>query len=164
MVLGTGSFFVLVGALYGSPPLVALGGTVVFALVMLTIFEALFTWSEPFIGWIETGVGVTQGAVWGAMSEGPLRELLVHGVIAGVGNVVVFVPQIAILFLLITFLEDSGYLARVAFVIDRPMKAVGLHGKAFVPLLSGFACAVPGIMAARWQFGIGLAMGWVREW
>lgn len=124
-------------------------GTAVFALVMLAIFEALFTWSEPFIGWIETGVGVAQGAVWGAMAEGPLRELLVHGVIAGVGNVVVFVPQIALLFLLITFLEDSGYLARVAFVIDRVMKGVGLHGKAFVPLLSGFACAIPAVMATR---------------
>lgn len=126
-----------------------LWGTVVFALVMLAIFEALFTWSEPFIGWIEAAVGMTQSVVWGAMGEGPLRELLVNGVIAGVGNVVVFVPQIALLFLLITFLEDSGYLARVAFVIDRVMKGVGLHGKAFVPLLSGFACAIPAVMATR---------------
>lgn len=126
-----------------------LWGTVVFALVMLLIFEALFTGSEPFIGWIEDGVGGAQSLVWGAMSDGPLRELLVHGVIAGVGNVVVFVPQIALLFLLITFLEDSGYLARVAFVIDRVMKGVGLHGKAFVPLLSGFACAIPAVMATR---------------
>ena len=126
-----------------------LWGSVVFALVMLLIFEALFTWSEPFIGWIEVGVGAAQSAVWGSMGEGPLRELLVHGVIAGVGNVIVFVPQIALLFLLITFLEDSGYLARVAFVIDRVMKGVGLHGKAFVPLLSGFACAIPAVMATR---------------
>ena len=126
-----------------------LWGSVVFAVVMLAVFESLFSWSEPFIGWIEDAVGASQGAVWGAMGEGPLRELLVHGVIAGVGNVIVFVPQIALLFLLITFLEDSGYLARVAFVIDRVMKGVGLHGKAFVPLLSGFACAIPAVMATR---------------
>ncbi|MEM9067982.1 MAG: ferrous iron transport protein B [Myxococcota bacterium] len=124
-------------------------GMVVFALTMLVIFEALFAWSDPLIGLIEDGVGWLQQLVVASMAEGPLRDLLVDGVIAGVGNVVVFVPQIALLFLLITFLEDSGYLARVAFVIDRLMKGVGLHGKAFVPLLSGFACAIPAVMATR---------------
>ncbi len=124
-------------------------GLLVFALVMFVIFEALFTGADPAIGWIESSVGWAQEFVQGAMAEGPLRDLLSQGVIAGVGNVVVFVPQIALLFLLIAFLEDSGYLARVAFVIDRVMKGVGLHGKAFVPLLSGFACAIPAVMATR---------------
>lgn len=124
-------------------------GFAVFALVMLAIFELLFSGSDPLIGLIEDLVGATQGLVVGAMGEGPLRDLLVDGVIAGVGNVIVFVPQIALLFFFIGFLEDSGYLARVAFVIDRLMKGVGLHGKAFVPLLSGFACAIPAVMATR---------------
>jgi ferrous iron transport protein B len=84
-----------------------------------------------------------------ALPEGPLAGLLADGVVAGVGNVVVFVPQIALLFLFIGVLEDSGYLARVAFVIDRVMASVGLHGKAFVPLLSGFACAIPAVMSTR---------------
>lgn len=124
-------------------------GFVAFALVMYVVFEALFSWSDPAIGLIEEGVGFAQDLARSSMSEGPFRELLVDGILAGVGNVVVFVPQIALLFLLISFLEDSGYLARVAFVIDRVMKSVGLHGRAFVPLLSGFACAVPAVMATR---------------
>lgn len=124
-------------------------GTLVFALVMFGLFELLFTGADPAIGLIEDGVGIAQEWVLGLMDPGPLRDLLVSGVIAGVGNVVVFVPQIALLFLLIAFLEDCGYLARVAFVIDRLMKGVGLHGKAFVPLLSGFACAIPAVMATR---------------
>ncbi|RLB52764.1 MAG: ferrous iron transport protein B [Deltaproteobacteria bacterium] len=125
------------------------GGFVVFAVVMAGLFQALFAWSDPMIGLVEDLVVVTQGAVGALLSEGPVRGLLVDGVIAGVGNVLVFVPQIALLFIFIAFLEDSGYLARVAFVIDRVMSGVGLHGKAFVPLLSGFACAVPAVMATR---------------
>ena len=83
------------------------------------------------------------------LPAGLMRDLLIDGIIAGVGNVVVFVPQIAMLFLFVALLEDVGYLARVAFVIDRLMGRVGLHGKAFVPMLSGFACAVPAVMATR---------------
>ncbi|MFW6049894.1 MAG: ferrous iron transport protein B [Myxococcota bacterium] len=124
-------------------------GFAAFVAVMLLVFEALFSWSEPAIGFIEDQVAALQGLVSGVMAAGPLRDLLVDGVIAGVGNVIVFVPQIALLFLFIGFLEDSGYLARVAFVIDRIMSSVGLHGRAFVPLLSGFACAVPAVMATR---------------
>jgi ferrous iron transport protein B len=116
---------------------------------MFLVFEALFRGSEPAVALIETAVAGVQGFVAGAMPGGPLRDLLTEGVVAGVGNVVVFVPQIALLFFLITALEDSGYLARVAFVIDRVMGAVGLHGKTFVPLLSGFACAVPAVMSTR---------------
>ena len=124
-------------------------GLGVFAVVMALLFEALFAWSEPFIGTIETATGALQTGVAGILPEGPLQDLMVDGVIAGVGNVVVFVPQIAMLFLFIAFLEDVGYLARVAFVIDRLMGRVGLHGKAFVPMLSGFACAIPAVMATR---------------
>jgi ferrous iron transport protein B len=124
-------------------------GLLVFATVMFLVFEALFRGSEPAVALIEDAVAGVQSFVAGAMPGGPLRDLLTEGVVAGVGNVVVFVPQIALLFFLITALEDSGYLARVAFVIDRVMGAVGLHGKTFVPLLSGFACAVPAVMATR---------------
>lgn len=124
-------------------------GVLVFALVMFLLFEALFAWSDPLIGLIETGVGWTQELTAAVVPAGPFRDLLIDGVIAGVGNVIVFVPQIALLFVFVTVLEDSGYLARVAFVIDRVMRGVGLHGKAFVPLLSGFACAIPAVMATR---------------
>jgi ferrous iron transport protein B len=124
-------------------------GFLAFALVMYLLFEALFAWSDPAITLIEAVIGWVQDVVSGVLPPGPLQGLLVDGVVAGVGNVVVFVPQIALLFLFIAVLEDSGYLARVAFVIDRVMRGVGLHGKAFVPLLSGFACAVPAVMATR---------------
>jgi ferrous iron transport protein B len=124
-------------------------GFAVFAAVMLMLFQALFAWSEPAIGLIETQVAWVQDLVTAWMPAGPLRDLLVDGVIAGVGNVMVFVPQIAMLFLFIGVLEDVGYLARVAFVIDRLMGRVGLHGKSFVPMLSGFSCAVPAVLATR---------------
>lgn len=124
-------------------------GGLAFAVVMFLLFEALFAWSDPLIGLVEAGVGFLQGGASEVLPAGPLRDLMVEGVIAGVGNVVVFVPQISLLFLFVAVLEDSGYLARVALVIDRLMRSVGLHGKAFVPLLSGFACAVPAVMATR---------------
>jgi ferrous iron transport protein B len=124
-------------------------GFAVFAVVMLLLFQALFTWSEPAIAAIEVQVSQVQDVIVGVMPDGPLRDLLVDGVVAGVGNVIVFVPQIALLFLFIAVLEDLGYLARVAFVIDRLMGRIGLHGKSFVPMLSGFSCAVPAVLATR---------------
>jgi ferrous iron transport protein B len=124
-------------------------GILIFAIVMFGIFEALFAGAEPFMDLIESLTTFLQGVTVAILPAGVLRDLIVEGVIAGVGNVVVFAPQILFLFLFIGFLEDSGYLARVAFVIDRVMKGVGLHGRAFVPLLSGFACAVPAVMATR---------------
>ncbi len=126
-----------------------LWGALSFAVMMLIIFQSLFSWAEPMMGLIEAGIVMAQGATANALPGGPLRDLLVQGVMAGVGNVLVFVPQIGLLFLLITLLEDSGYLARVAFVIDRLMGGIGLHGKAFVPMLSGFACAIPAVIATR---------------
>lgn len=124
-------------------------GLLIFAAVMMAIFETLFTVAEPLIEGIEDLFDWMKEAVVGVMPEGLFRDLIVEGLISGVGNVLVFVPQIAFLFFLVTLLEDSGYLARVAFLIDRLMKGVGLHGKAFVPLLSGFACAIPAVMATR---------------
>jgi ferrous iron transport protein B len=124
-------------------------GVVIFLIVMVLFFEAMFAWSEPMVTVIEHMVTFVQERAARALPHGPFGDLLVHGVLAGVGNVVVFVPQIAILFLFLGLLEDSGYLARVAYLADRMMKGVGLHGRAFVPFLSGFACAIPAVMATR---------------
>jgi ferrous iron transport protein B len=124
-------------------------GALIFVAVMLALFQALFTWSEPVITLIQTTIASAQNAIQAAMPAGPFTDLLGDGVVAGVGNVIGFVPQIALLFLFIGVMEDVGYLARVAFVIDRVMGGVGLHGKSFVPMLSGFSCAVPAVMATR---------------
>lgn len=124
-------------------------GFALFLALMLIVFQALFSWSDPAIGAIEDGMGAVASLVSGAMSPGILRDLIVDGVIGGVGNVVVFLPQIMLLSLFIGLLEDSGYMARVAFLMDRVLKSLGLHGRAFVPMLSGFACAVPAILATR---------------
>jgi ferrous iron transport protein B len=124
-------------------------GLLVFFVVMAALFQALFAWSEPLVSFVESSVAGLQDLTRAILPEGPLVDLLVEGVIAGGGNVVVFVPQIAILSLFLIVLEDTGYLARVALVIDRLMGSVGLHGRAFVPLLSGFACAVPAVIATR---------------
>jgi ferrous iron transport protein B len=124
-------------------------GFLIFALVMLVVFQALFSWSAPAMDWIGDQMASLQGLVHTHLGAGPLRDLIEQGLIAGVGNVLTFVPQIALLFVFIGLLEDSGYLARVAFVIDRVMSRIGLHGKAFVPMLSGYACAIPAVMATR---------------
>jgi ferrous iron transport protein B len=126
-----------------------LWGFLVFTTVMLLLFQALFAWSEPVVRVIETQVTGLQDLVARILPVGPLRDLVSDGIIAGVGNVIVFVPQIGLLFLFIGILEDVGYLARVAFVIDRLMGRIGLHGKSFVPMLSGFSCAVPAVLATR---------------
>ncbi|HJV63198.1 MAG TPA: ferrous iron transporter B, partial [Albitalea sp.] len=114
-----------------------------------------FSWSALPMEWIKAGVETFGKAVYGAMPEGVLRSLIVDGVFSGVGSVLVFLPQILILFFFILVLEDSGYLPRAAFLLDTLMGKVGLSGRAFIPLLSSFACAVPGIMATRtianWQ-------------
>ncbi|MEZ0312412.1 MAG: ferrous iron transport protein B [Myxococcota bacterium] len=124
-------------------------GFVVFALTMVLVFQTIFFWAQPFMDGVEWLVGALADRLNEVIPESLTRSLLVNGVLAGVGSVLVFVPQIAFLFLLLTLLEESGYMARAAFLLDRMMRRVGLHGKAFVPLMSGFACAVPAIMAAR---------------
>jgi ferrous iron transport protein B len=124
-------------------------GFLTFLLFMLVVFQTLFSWSDPFISLIEDGVGFAAELTERVMPEGVLRDLVIEGVLGGVGNVIVFLPQILLLFLFIGLLEDSGYMARVAFLMDRVLKSLGLHGRAFVPMLSGFACAVPAILATR---------------
>ncbi len=124
-------------------------GLVFFVLLMFVIFQALFTWAAPLMELCKDGHQWLGTRVAGLMAPGPLQSLLADGVIGGVGAVLVFVPQIAILFLFIALLEDCGYMARAAFIVDRLMTKVGLSGKSFVPLMSSFACAVPGVMATR---------------
>ncbi|MCC6937808.1 MAG: ferrous iron transporter B [Flavobacteriales bacterium] len=124
-------------------------GFVVLALVLFTTFVAVFTLGSRLTDFIETGTGALGGLLMDHMAEGPLRGLLVEGVIGGVGSVLAFLPQILILFLFILALEASGYLPRAAFLLDRPMSKAGLSGRSFIPLLSSFACAIPGIMATR---------------
>jgi ferrous iron transport protein B len=124
-------------------------GFVVFFLLMGLMFQAIFTWAKVPMEWIQAGQDWLGGRVGGMLPDGLLRSLVVDGIIAGVGAVVVFMPQIMFLFLFLGILEDSGYMARAAFVMDRVMSKVGLHGKSFIPLLSSFACAIPGILATR---------------
>lgn len=124
-------------------------GTLLLGVILAVVFQAVFTWAAPFQDWIEAAVGVVGQVMVAIMPAGVLRDLLVEGVIAGVGGVLVFLPQIVLLFVFILILEDSGYMARAAFLMDRVMGKVGLHGRAFIPLLSSFACAIPGIMATR---------------
>jgi ferrous iron transport protein B len=124
-------------------------GMLIFVTIMAVMFQSIFTLAEYPMNWIEAGVGSVGNTVGGFMPPGDLRSLLVDGVIAGVGAVVVFLPQICLLFLFIGLLEDTGYMARAAFLMDRLMSRVGLHGKSFIPMLSSFACAIPGIMATR---------------
>lgn len=121
----------------------------VFLAVMAAVFFTIFRVAEVPMGWIETGQEAVSGWVEQRLPGGDFRDLLVNGIIAGVGGVVVFLPQILILFFFIGLLEDTGYLARAAFIMDRVMSRVGLHGKSFVPMLSSFACAIPGIMSTR---------------
>ncbi|MEO7963876.1 MAG: ferrous iron transport protein B [Gemmatimonadaceae bacterium] len=124
-------------------------GPIIFLALMALVFQSVFTWAEPFKNAIESGVAWGGNFVGQRLPAGDLRSLVVDGVFAGVGSVLVFLPQIAILFGFIGVLEQSGYMARAAFLMDRVMRRVGLHGKSFIPMLSGYACAVPGIMATR---------------
>ena len=126
-----------------------LWGLLIFSLIMGTLFIALFWLAKPIMDGIQYGIAALGTLVTGHMAEGPIRDLVKDGIFNGVGVVVVFVPQIALLFLFLSLLEDSGYLARAAFLMDRLLAKVGLHGKSFIPLLSSFACAIPGIMATR---------------
>ena len=125
------------------------GGPLIFLAVMALVFQSVFTWAAPVQDLFE-GAAVGLGTWVGSfLPEGDFQSLVVDGVFAGVGSVIVFVPQIAILFAFIGLLEQTGYMARAAYLMDRVMRRVGLHGKSFIPMLSGYACAVPGIMATR---------------
>ncbi|WP_372395632.1 ferrous iron transport protein B [Azospirillum sp. HJ39] len=118
-------------------------------LVLFLMFQAVFAWAALPMDMIDTALGWVQATAGAALPDGMLKSLITDGIIAGVGSVVIFLPQILVLFFFILVLESTGYMARAAFLLDRLMGGVGLHGRAFIPLLSSFACAVPGIMAAR---------------
>ncbi len=124
-------------------------GLTVFALVMGAVFTSVFKLAQPLMDGIQAALGWLSALVSAHLAPGPLQSLLTDGIIGGVGAVITFLPQILILFLLLAVLEDSGYLARAAFLMDRLLARVGLHGKSFIPLLSSFACAIPGILATR---------------
>lgn len=126
-----------------------LWGTLIFALAMLLMFSSIFIFADPMMGLVDEGMGRVADIVGSRMPDGALRSLVVDGMIGGVGSVVIFLPQILILFLFIAVLEDCGYMARAAYLMDKLMTRVGLSGKSFIPLLSSYACAVPGIMATR---------------
>ncbi len=126
-----------------------LAGTLILLGLLTVVFQSVFAWAAPLVEGIDAGVSAFGRAVARLMPDGALESLLVDGVIAGVGSVVVFLPQVAILFLFLVVLEDTGYMARVAFLLDRLMRACGLSGHSVIPMLSSFACAVPGIMATR---------------
>ncbi|MDR6841048.1 ferrous iron transport protein B [Pseudoxanthomonas sacheonensis] len=124
-------------------------GLLALAVVMFLIFQAVYAWATPMMDAIDAATGWLGATVGAALPQGPLNSLLVDGIIAGLGGVIVFLPQILILFAFILALEESGYLPRAAFLLDRMMASAGLSGRSFIPLLSSFACAIPGIMATR---------------
>src|SRR3984957_8569317 len=146
---------------YRVPPRVALltrldsivlnpiAGPILLAVVLFLMFQAVFSWARVPMDFISAEIAALGHAIGSVMPAGPLRGLVLDGIVAGAGSVLVFLPQILILFLFILALEDSGYLPRAAFMLDRLMVKVGLSGRAFIPLLSSFACAIPGVMAAR---------------
>ena len=126
-----------------------IGGVLLLFTILFVMFQAVYTWSGPAMGVIETIIALLQTGVSNVLPQGALLSLIRDGMIAGVGSVLIFLPQIIILFAFILLLEASGYMARAAFLVDTLMAKVGLNGRAFIPLLSSFACAIPGIMAAR---------------
>jgi ferrous iron transport protein B len=125
------------------------GGLVILALILFVMFQAVFSWAQPLMELLADSFAALGQLVHNTLPDGLLQSFLQNGVISGVGSVLVFLPQIIIIFLFILLLEDFGYMARAAFLMDRIMGGAGLHGRAFIPLLSSFACAIPGIMATR---------------
>ena len=124
-------------------------GPVIFVALMATIFQGIYAWATPMMDLLDAGFRALADVGRATIPAGPIRSLLLDGVLAGVGTVAAFLPQLAILFFFIALMEDTGYMARAAFLMDRVMASVGLPGRAFLPLLSSFACAIPGIMATR---------------
>lgn len=124
-------------------------GLVVLFTILMVVFQAVFAWASPVVDLIDAGFGFLGEAASTGLPDGILKDFIVQGLIAGLGSVIVFLPQIIILFFFILVLEDTGYLTRAAFLLDRPMRGLGISGRSFIPLLSSFACAVPGIMSTR---------------
>jgi ferrous iron transport protein B len=125
------------------------GGLVILGLILFVMFQAVFSWAQPVMELLSSSFAALGQLAHDTLPEGLLQSFVQNGVISGVGSVIVFLPQIIIIFLFILLLEDFGYMARAAFLMDRIMGGAGLHGRAFIPLLSSFACAIPGIMATR---------------
>ena len=126
-----------------------IAGLIILLGILFVMFQAVFTWAQPLMDLISTGFAALGASVHALLPAGMLQSFIENGILSGVGSVLVFLPQILILFLFILLLEDLGYMARAAFLMDRIMGGAGLHGRAFIPLLSSFACAIPGIMATR---------------
>lgn len=124
-------------------------GYVIFFGLLMLIFQAVFAWSGPFMDFIDESFAWLTGTIAGSLPEGPINGLLTDGIITGIGGIVIFVPQIVILFLFISIMEESGYMSRVVYLMDRWLKPFGLSGKSAVPLMSGAACAIPAVMSAR---------------
>ena len=124
-------------------------GPIIFIALLVFVFQSIFSWSTYPMDWIDSGVNVLSNYILQTMPSGILKDLLVEGVIAGVGSILIFLPQILILVFFMTMLEDSGYMSRVAFMLDKFMTKIGLHGRSVLPLMSGYACAIPGVMASR---------------
>ena len=124
-------------------------GPLIFIFLLYCIFQSIFTWAAVPMNWINIGVGHVGNYCSQVLPPGILKDLLVEGVISGVGSILIFLPQILFLMFFLTILEDTGYMARVAFMMDKVMNKIGLHGKSVLPLMSGYACAIPGIMASR---------------
>ena len=124
-------------------------GPAIFVAILYFIFQSIFTWASTPMDWIQAGIDNISIFVLSNMSPGMLRNILVEGIIGGVGAIVIFLPQILILSFFLTVLEDTGYMARVAFMLDKSMTKMGLHGKSILPLMSAYACAIPGIMSTR---------------
>ena len=124
-------------------------GPAIFMAILYFIFQSIFTWASIPMDWIQAGINNISVFVLSNMSSGMLRDILVEGIIGGVGAIVIFLPQILILSFFLTVLEDTGYMARVAFMLDKSMTKMGLHGKSILPLMSAYACAIPGIMSTR---------------
>ena len=124
-------------------------GLVIFLSLLFLVFQAIFSWSAYPMDWVEMGFAWLNATIEKSLPDGVLNDLLVHGVVAGLSGVIIFLPQIIILFAFIAVLEDVGYMARVGFIMDRIMRPFGMNGKSIVPLISGMACAVPSIMASR---------------
>src|SRR5690606_22634476 len=124
-------------------------GPVILLALLFVVFQAVFAWAAPFADGLEIAIASLSEGTRAIMPAGLGRDLITEGILAGVGSVVVFLPQIVILFFFILVMEATGYMARAAFLMDRMMASVGLSGRSFIPLLSSFACAIPGIMATR---------------
>jgi len=124
-------------------------GYIIFYGLLFLIFQAIFSWSGPFMDWIDNSFATLTAYLANIIPEGPLASLFIEGIVAGIGGIVIFIPQIVILFLFISLMEESGYMSRVVFLMDRWLKPFGLNGKSVIPLMSGAACAIPAVMAAR---------------